>query len=130
MPKQNQFIANMEQKFARKYALMLAQAKQGYESQLNLMLQMCSDAATITYGQVMEDEAQPTPIQFCKAYGDNVKAMLKLFAEDDASDKSLDYSVGTIDNELKRYVGDENFVDWDGRYAHCARIKVQEETAE
>ena len=86
-----------------------------YKKQLDMCIQMGLDAATIAANEVLGLGAGRAE-KFRKAYADTINQISRMLVADSKDDVSLDYSTAKIDERLRKIVGDENFVDWDGRY--------------
>ena len=86
-----------------------------YRRQLDVCLQMGLDAAMIAANEVLGLGAGRAA-KFRKAYIDTINEIGRMLAIDGKDDADLTYSTAKIDERLRQIVGNENFVDWDGRY--------------
>lgn len=86
-----------------------------YRMQLDVCLQMCMDSAMIAANEVLGLGAGRAK-KFGRAYVDTVNEISKMLTVDSKDDATLSYSTSKIDERLRKIVGEEHFVDWDGRY--------------
>ena len=115
MPKQNQMLAKIEEKYRREYEIKLALAHANHLKQLDMALQQSCDAAMMAIDDVF-DVNEYSAEKFYVAHVGYVNKMAHLLLEDYEDDKEMIHTKVDIDRRLKQIVGEKNFADWDTRY--------------
>lgn len=117
--------AEMEEKYRRKYEeklkemekqfqILLAKEKADFLFKLDMVLQVSSDGALMAADDVFEiteDQAK----DFHDAHVKYVNKMAHMAVVEDKDDPQMWWTKDTIDNRLKKIVGEKNFVPWDER---------------
>lgn len=114
MAKPNAMLARIEEKYRREYELRLAQEKAAFMIKLDMALQVSSDGALMAADDVFditEDQAQ----EFHEAHVKYVNKMAHMAVVEDKDDPQMWWTKDTIDNRLRKIVGEKNFVPWDER---------------
>lgn len=113
--KNNPFLAQIEEKYRRDYELKLAVVKADYRKQLNMALQMSSDAALMALDDTYPDVDRETAKRFHELHEQWVDEISQLIIDDSKDDKEIVYSKESIDRRLMQIVGEEGFIPWDER---------------
>lgn len=108
MGKGNPMLERLEAKYEAKY-------RARFQTQMNILLQMGQDAATIAAHDVL-GMGPGRAVAFTVAYREAMNEMANLAVEDAKEDKELWYSKAKLDEKIKAIVGEENFAPWDERY--------------
>lgn len=77
-------------------------------------MQFCADAATIAANKVFRRKGDIIA-EFLMAFFEESEKIAKITLKDAKDDKSIDYTKGSVDNELKRILGDKA-QPWEERY--------------
>lgn len=110
MPKPSHMLRQMNAKNEAKYAL-------EFQRKMDILLQMCCDAALIAVNDVFG--AGPTRAQrFRKAFQDNVNEIARMTVDAAKDDDEIVYVKAKLDERLKQICGDE-FKPWEERYPHA-----------
>ena len=96
---------------ARRDAIIYAQ----YQRKLNMANQMCMDAATIAANKVLGMGKGRAP-EFCKVFVETINEIASLMVMDAKDDKDFVYARESLDRQIKRIVGEENFDPFEVRY--------------
>ncbi len=86
-----------------------------YQRQLDIALQMGLDAAMIAANEVLGLGAGRAE-KFRTAYIETINEIGQMLSADGKDDADLTYSTAKVDERLRKIVGAEKFIDWDGRY--------------
>ena len=92
-----------------------AQLEAKYRTQLQITIQMCSDAATIAANNVLGMGAGRAP-KFQQDFIDTFNQIIHMTVVDDKDDPDMEWTKSKVDERIRKIVGDENFVPWDERY--------------
>lgn len=112
--KQNAMLAKIEAKYAKEYAVKLAQAEADFLKMLDMALQQSADAALMAADDVF-NVTEETAEQFHLAHIEYVNEMSHMAVVKDKDDKEMVWTKATIDKRLLQIVGEKNFVPWDER---------------
>lgn len=87
-----------------------------YRRQLHIAMQMGLDAGMIAANETLGMGAGRAE-KFKKAYIDAINEISHMTVVDDKDDPEFTWTRAKLDERLKKIVGEDNFVDWDTRYA-------------
>lgn len=103
-------MANNKSYLARQQA----QKKAELEAHRRFTFQWASDAAILAAHEVFQRKGEIL-VQFHEAYQRRCNQIAEITITDAKDDKTIDYTKGKIDGQLKEILGDA-FVPWEERY--------------
>ena len=98
----------------KQFQILLAKEKADFLFKLDMVLQVSSDGALMAADDVFEiteDQAK----DFHEAHVKYVNKMAHMAVVEDKDDPQMWWTKDTIDNRLRKIVGEKNFVPWDER---------------
>lgn len=103
MAKNNSYIARQQ-----------AQKAAEIKAHRYFTMQWCADAALLAAHEVFQRKGDILA-EFNEAFVRRAMMIAEITLEDAKSDKSIDYTKGKVDGQLKEILG-EHFVPWEERY--------------
>lgn len=99
-----------------------AKVEAQYQCKLDIMQQIGMDAAVIAAHEVL-GMGSGRALTFCTKYMQTINELASLVVKDAKDDKEIVYAQESIDRDIKRIVGDENFDPWSVRYSMMNRYR-------
>ena len=93
-----------------------------YQYKLDIMQQIGMDAAVIAAHEVL-GMGPGRALAFCTKYMKTINELASLVVEDAKDDTEIVYAQESIDRDIKRIVGEENFDPWAVRYSMMNRFR-------
>lgn len=115
MGKPNAMLAQIEEKYRRKYEALLLQAKADYLRMLDMALQQSSDAALMAADDTFDVNAYSAK-KFHDAHIMYMNKISHMAVVEDKDDPEMEWTRDTVDRRVLQIVGEENFIPWDERY--------------
>lgn len=108
MAKTSPMLQKIEAKYAAYYAAL-------FQAKLDMAMQIVQDAACMAAHDVFQ-MGPGRAADFCIKTREYANEMVHLIKDDQDDDREFVYAKAKIDEKLKRIVGEENFLPWEGRY--------------
>lgn len=108
MAKNSPMLQKIEAKHHAYYAAL-------FHARLDMAMQIVQDAACFAAHDVFQMGAGRAP-EFCASLRTYTNEMAHFIRDDQDDDRTFQYSKAKIDENLKKIVGEENFVPWSVRY--------------
>ena len=108
MPKPNHMLARIEAAAEARYQIR-------FHKSMDMLLQMCQDAAMIAAHDVLQ--LGPGRAEaFCVAYREAINSMARRVVDDQMDDPEFVYAKAKIDEQIRAIVGEDKFSPWEVRY--------------
>ena len=108
MPKHNPMLARIEAAAEARYQARL-------HASMDMLLQMCQDAAAIAAHDVLQ-LGPGRAEDFYIAYREAVNDMARRVVDDQMDDPEFVYAKAKIDEQIRAIVGEDKFQPWEVRY--------------
>jgi hypothetical protein len=108
MAKQNAMLAKI-------YAAAELKYERLFHDKISMLTQLGEDAAIITANLTLQVGPKRAE-NFCTTYVKTFNEIARMMFEDQKDDSEFVYAKEKLDRQIKRIVGEKNFVPWEVRY--------------
>ena len=112
MPKTNPMLARIEAAAEARYQIR-------FHKSMDMLLQMCQDAAAIAAHDVLQ-LGPGRAEDFYIAYREAINDMARRVVDDQMDDPEFVYAKAKIDEQIRSIVGEDKFSPWEVRYGEIS----------